>query len=175
MEIFISDERSELLDTGGAIVHASSYLNNTEPFLVMAVDILTDLDLNGLIQYHYKNKPLVTLGVKDRQTSRSLLFNEEMHLCGWRNNTTGEVKGSNLQNVSHALGFSVIQLIQPEIFNLIEEEGAFSLINLYLRLMNDHKIIGFRQDNSIWFEFGRMDRINEYSESAEFHQLTASL
>ena len=76
LNICFSDERTQLMDTGGAIVHASSYFKDPEPFLVMGVDVLTNLDLEKFIQYHLEQKPLVTLAVKDRETTRSLMFNE---------------------------------------------------------------------------------------------------
>ncbi len=174
INISFSDERKKLLDTGGAIVHAADYLDGTEPFLMMGVDVLTDLDLTRMIKFHFKHKPLVTLAVKDRNTTRSLLFDENMKLCGWRDNRTGEIIGKSPANAKYALGFSVIQIIQPEIFQLITEKGAFSIIDLYLRLMETHKILGFRHDENIWLEFGRPDRIAEYALNEEFKKIISS-
>ncbi len=174
IDISFSDERNQLLDTGGAIVHASSYFDGPDPFLVMGVDILTDLDLNSMIQNHLKKKPLVSLAVKNRQTSRPLLFDENMQLVGWRNITTGQSGGNNIHNAAHALGFSVIHIIQPEIFGLIEEKGAFPIFSLYLRLMDTQKIIGFRHDEGSWLEFGRMDRIAKHVKSKEFQLISSS-
>ncbi len=172
IDISFSDERTQLLDTGGAIVHASSYFKGSEPFLVMGVDVLTDLDLGKFIQYHLEKKPLVTLAVKDRETTRSLMFDENMLLKGWRDNRSGETRGTQIQDAKYALGFSVIQILQPEIFNLIKEKGAFPIMELYLRLMESQKIIGFRHSEGIWLEFGRTDRIAEYAISKEFRQIT---
>jgi NDP-sugar pyrophosphorylase family protein len=172
LNICFSDERTQLLDTGGAIVHASSFFKDSGPFLVMGVDVLTNLDLGKFIQYHLKQKPLVTLAVKERDTTRSLMFDENMQLIGWRDNRSGETRGAQIQDAKYALGFSVIQIIQPEIFNLIIEKGAFPIMELYLRLMETQKIIGFRHSKDIWLEFGRSDRIAEYASSKEFQQIT---
>jgi MurNAc alpha-1-phosphate uridylyltransferase len=174
INILFSDERNKLMDTGGAIVHASAFLDGTEPFLMMGVDVLTDLDLTRMIKFHFERKPLVTLAVKDRNTTRSLLFDENMKLCGWRDNRTGEIVGKWQTEAKYALGFSVIQIIQPEIFQLITEKGAFSIIDLYLRLMETHKILGFRHDENIWLEFGRADRIAQYEKTGEFRQIINS-
>ena len=174
LNICFSDERTQLMDTGGAIVHASSYFKDPEPFLVMGVDVLTNLDLEKFIQYHLEQKPLVTLAVKDRETTRSLMFNENMRLIGWRDNRSGETRGTQIQNAKYALGFSVIQIIQPEIFRLIDEKGAFPIMELYLRLMESQKIIGFRHNEDIWLEFGRNDRIAEYAISKEFQQIIST-
>jgi NDP-sugar pyrophosphorylase family protein len=171
----ISDESDMLMNTGGAIVHAAEHLKNEDFFILMGADVLTGLDLGAMIDYHKKKNPLVTLAVKDRETSRSLLFDDQMQLVGWRDNTNGKVKGLKAADATSALGFSVVQVINPEIFKLITENGAFSIIDLYLRLMNTRKIIGFRHDNSPWLEFGRIDRLNDLPLTNEFIELTSQL
>jgi NDP-sugar pyrophosphorylase family protein len=171
----ISDERNQLMDTGGAIVKASEMLTGDGPFLLMGTDVLTNLDLNAMIRFHLKNKPLVTLAVKDRTTSRSLLFNGNMQLVGWRDNISGQTKGSNAKQANQILGFSVIQIIQPEIFSLIKEKGPFSIIDLYLRLMDTEKILGYRHDESVWLEFGRADRLPSIIQSDEYRTVMQNL
>jgi N-acetyl-alpha-D-muramate 1-phosphate uridylyltransferase len=175
LEILFSDESDALLDTGGAIKKARPLFDPQSPFILMAVDILTDLDLGAMIEFHEKHKPLVTLAVKDRSTSRSLLFNSSMQLKGWRNNRTGQLKGVDSDQGLIPLGFSVIHIIEPSIFNLIEEEGAFSIIDLYLRLMVRSKILGFRQDSSAWLEFGRIETIRELERGSDFKNLIGKL
>ena len=90
-EIHISDERGMLLDTGGGIKrHARS--GRTRPFLVHNADILTDIDLAGLYRHHLESDAESTLLVSERKTSRYLLFDDDYHLHGWINKSTGEVK-----------------------------------------------------------------------------------
>lgn len=171
----ISDETSLLMDTGGAIIHAQDFLKEEDFFILMGVDVLTGLDLGALIAYHVKNNPLATLAVKKRKTSRSLLFDNHMQLVGWRNNADGQTKGKRAAEATAALGFSVVQVINSHIFTHITETGAFSIIDLYLRLMETHKILGFRHDSTPWLEFGRLDRIKELPKSLEFIQLIKEL
>ena len=106
-----------LMDTGGAITHAKKFLESESCFVLMGVDVLTGLDLGAMIEYHKTNDPLVTLAVKDRKTSRSLLFNSQMQLVGWRDNRNGEIKGIRVSDATSALGFSTIHVINPFIFN----------------------------------------------------------
>jgi MurNAc alpha-1-phosphate uridylyltransferase len=134
----------------------------------MGVDVLTNLDLADMIRYHEENRPLVTLAVKERPTSRSLLFDDALKLVGWRDNSTGLTRGESTYRAQHELGFSVIQIIEPRIFSLITEYGPFSIIDLYLRLMETQTITGFRHDQSIWLEFGRADKIESIVQSDEF-------
>lgn len=175
IKISFSDERCQLLDTGGAIKKASDFLKNEEPFLLMAVDVLTNLDIKIMLEFHKSRNSLVTLAVKKRDTSRSLLFDANMKLVGWKDNKTKEVKGTYAETALSALGFSGIHIIEPEIFRQIEEEGAFSVIDLYLRLMEIEPIHGFRHDNDIWLEFGRLERIETVAKSEEFKKLTNNL
>lgn len=138
VEIYLSDEREYLLDTGGGIKHAEPFLNGDEPFLVHNVDIFSNVDLQRLYQHHIENKALATLLVSQRKTSRYLLFNNDNRLCGWRNRETGEVKSYYPYfdpEQYKAYAFSGIHVISPEIFRWMEEwTGKFLIIQFYLSI-----------------------------------------
>ena len=75
LTIHISDERDQLLDTGGGVKKARTFFENSnEPFLVHNVDILSDIDLKELYDYHLQNGGVATLLASQRKTSRYLLF-----------------------------------------------------------------------------------------------------
>jgi NDP-sugar pyrophosphorylase family protein len=167
----ISNEEDALLNHGGAIVKAKEHLVNEEFFILTGCDILTDLDLSAMIRDHKSGNALATLAVKDRPTSRSLMFDANYQLVGWKNNETGLTKGENLNRAVHTLGFSTIHVIRPAIYEHITEQGAFSIMDLYLRLMDNHSIKGFRHDESGWIEFGRMERIEAIRSSSEFQRM----
>src|ERR1700761_2324422 len=78
----ISDETDEVLETGGGLKKARPFLEKA-PFILMNVDILTDMNLSLLIADHFQHHPLVTLAVTNRNTSRYFLFDEQDELCGW--------------------------------------------------------------------------------------------
>ena len=164
INIQISEE-SKLLDTGGGIVNAQWFLKYSNPFLVYNVDIISDINLNELIEYHYDNKALVTLAVKERETKRYLLFDKENTLCEWRNIQTGARKISREPKGNmRLLAYSGIQVLNAEIFNLIEETGAFSIMDVYLRLAKNHIIKAFDQKNTTWFDMGRYKTVKEFNE-----------
>ena len=130
-KITISDETNEVLETGGGLKKAAHFFENTnEPFLLLNADILTDLNIEAMLQYHNSTNALATLAITERSTSRYLLFNESNTLCGWLNDKTGEQKGIT----GNRKAFSGIHIISPKIFSLITEEGKFSMIDLYIRL-----------------------------------------
>ncbi len=145
-KIEISDEKEELLETGGGLVFARKFLDFGEDFLIMNADILTDLDINDFVDYHKKSKDFATLAVSDRTSSRKLLFNEDLILRGWLNVATGEQRLAEFNKGFKALAFSGIHCINPKIFDKIKRTGKFSIMEEYLDLMHTEKILGYRHD-----------------------------
>lgn len=160
VNVTVSDESGELLDTGGGLKKASSFFNDGKSFLVYNVDILSNIDLEALIDFHEKSNVLATLAVRQRKTSRYLLFNANNMLCGWQNEETKEIRiVRNFEKYLNVAAFSGIQVISPKIFNLITEEGKFSLVNLYLRLCENNRIIAYYHDDDKWMDVGKIENI----------------
>ena len=156
LNISISDETGELLETGGGVKKAAWFFSDCDCALVRNVDILSDLDLCRMAGFHLSSGSLATIAVRDRETSRYFLFDERRNLCGWENRKTGERRLSREPSVSKAYAFSGMQILDPRIFPLITEEGKFSLTGLYLRLSETHKIAGYVDDGTVWRDVGRM-------------------
>jgi NDP-sugar pyrophosphorylase family protein len=162
ISITISDETDLLLDTGGGLLKARDFLSDGHPFLVHNVDILTDFNLTDLYNYHIQNKPLATLAVKDRTTSRSFLINTKQELCGWRNNQTGKtIIAKGIEKDLSPIAFSCVHVMNPEIFDYITETGVFSITDTYLRLASNHTILTWSHNQSMWFDLGRVANLQE--------------
>ncbi|MCX6227772.1 MAG: nucleotidyltransferase family protein [Bacteroidia bacterium] len=161
LNIVVSDEREQLLDTGGGIVKASWFLDGPEPFLVYNVDVFSTIDLDQLLQVHKQNGALATLAVRERVTSRYLMFDKQMQLSGWRNTKSNEQIIARKSNEANLYAFSGIQLVNPEIFKLILEKGSFPLIPLYLRLASEQSIYGFLDESNLWMDLGKPDQLIE--------------
>jgi NDP-sugar pyrophosphorylase family protein len=59
-----------------------------------------------------------------------------------------------------ALAFSGIHVISPQIFSKMEEGGAFSIIDAYLRLApQGEKIAAFGADEWYWRDLGRPENV----------------
>jgi NDP-sugar pyrophosphorylase family protein len=161
--ITISDETHELLETGGGLVKAARYLQDTNPIVLMNVDILTDLNLAAIIGYHQEKKPLATLATTNRKTSRYFLFDEGNNLCGWRNVKTGEEKPADLPERRQAIqaAFSGIHILEPKIFGLITRQGKFSMVDVYLDLMKEHTIKSFDHSGSRFIDVGKPESIEK--------------
>ena len=158
--IELSDEKEELLETGGGLVFARKFLDHGEDFLIMNADILTDLDLNFFVEYHQEKKDFATLAVSDRKSSRKLLFNPEMILKGWLNVESGEQRLAEFNKGFKPLAFSGIHCVNPEIFNKMKRTGKFSIMEEYLDLMSDESIHGYEHSATI-IDVGRLESITE--------------
>ncbi len=156
--ITISDEKDELLETGGGLKKASWYFDEM-PFLVVNADVLTDLDLKAMVRFHKQYNPLSTLAVTNRQTSRYFLFDEDSNLCGWRNTKTGDEKISRPKKDLAQKAFSGIHIIEPKIFSLIKQSGKFSIVDSYLELSKTNIIKGFDHSGSKFVDVGKPESV----------------
>ena len=159
-KIDISDEKDELLETGGGLLFAQKYLENEENFLIMNADILTDLNIHELIKFHETHLPLATLAVSDRNSSRKLFFNSEMVLKGWMNKNSGETKMTEFNNNFKELAFSGIHCINSSIFDKTKRRGKFSIMEEYLDLMFENNILGFQHEARL-IDVGRPESVIE--------------
>lgn len=159
-KIEISDEKEELLETGGGLVFARKFLDFDEDFLIMNADILTDLDLNSFVSHHKERKDFATLAVSDRVSSRKLLFNEDLILRGWLNVQTGEQRLAEFNKGFKPLAFSGIHCINPRIFDKIKKKGNFSIMEEYLDLMHTEEIHGYQHDAHL-IDVGRPESVTE--------------
>jgi NDP-sugar pyrophosphorylase family protein len=161
MSIEISREEI-LLDTGGGLKKAAYFFlgNPAEldrPFILHNVDVISTIDLHRMLQNHIENQALATLAVQERETSRYLLFDERLQLCGRRSVPENNEIVRPSQNLE-ALAFSGIHVISPRLLNMITEDGVFSIITTYLRLAAQRENIqAFRADKYAWRDLGRPD------------------
>lgn len=161
VNIHISDEREQLLDTGGGLKKAGTFLKGSDPILIYNVDVISNLDLNVLLHYHQQQNALATLVVRSRETSRYLMFDNDLQLTGWKNFSNGETLISRFDSFekSQPMAFSGIHLIQPKLLDLITEEGKFSIMDLYLRLAKTQRIHAFVDTSVIWMDLGKPDQL----------------
>jgi N-acetyl-alpha-D-muramate 1-phosphate uridylyltransferase len=161
-KITISDERDELLETGGGLQKAKEFFTPGEKFITSNADILTDLDISKLISFHNEKKALISFGVTQRKTSRYLLFDENDRLCGWRNSKTGEDKISIIKPQYFEKAYSCVVVFEYDIFRLMEEKGLlgkFSLIDVYLSLAAEHLIQGYDHTGDRFVDVGKPESI----------------
>lgn len=158
-KVIISDESNEVLETGGGLLKARPLLEGNEPFITLNADILTDLNITKLLDYHQQNKALVSFGITNRKTSRYLLFDETQRLCGWRNVNTGEEKISIPGKELHQMAYSCVVVFEPTIFDLIPQKGKFSLTETYLSLASSQLILGYDHTGDRLVDVGKPESV----------------
>lgn len=157
-KIIISDERDEVLETGGGLLKAKEHLSGST-FLTINVDILTDANLKAFLIQHQQESATITLGVTNRTTSRYLLFNNYNRLCGWRNVSTGQERIAIHENEYVQKAYSGLAVFEPGIFNIIAQTGKFSLVDVFLSLAPQNKISGFDHSTSKVLDVGKPESV----------------
>ncbi len=162
--ITISDETDQVLETGGGLQKAGWYFKEETDFVVMNVDILTNLHLDEMIASHQRSACLAKLAVTERSTSRYFLFNPKGELCGWRNVQTGEEKPAELAShpdyaALQQKAFSGIHVINSSIFSKMHQQGKFSMVEVYLDLMQNNSIQCFDHSQSKFIDVGKPESV----------------
>lgn len=159
LNIQFSDEKDELLDTGGGLVKAKNFFDK-EPFLAYNVDVLSNIDIKKMYREHCKSKAIATLAIRHRSSSRYLLFDEDFTMNGWTKPADNDVIQTRQSNAYNPFAFSGIHIISPKLFNHINLKGKFSLTPLYLELSKNHTIKGYLHDQDYWFDLGAPEKLD---------------
>lgn len=170
MDIHISYEREQLLETGGGIKYARKWFDTSSPILIHNVDILSNVDLNDFYERGCETDALLL--VSERKTKRYLLFDDEMNLVGWTNIETGEVKSPSdeikllsseaLKSQFKLYAFSGIHTFSPSLFPLMESYlDRFGIIDFYLNECKHTKIKGWVKDDLCLIDVGKLDTLHE--------------
>lgn len=168
MRVEISCEEV-LLDTGGGLKKAGHFfhdnsgredLGGEEPFILHNVDVISNIDFAQMLKFHTEKNALATLAVQDRETSRYLLFDDSLQLCGRQSGRDGEPELVRPSPHPQQLAFSGIHVISPRFLKMMTEQGAFSIIDSYLRVASQgDKILAFRADKYYWRDLGRPEHV----------------
>ena len=164
MHIEISRE-DLLLDTGRGLKKACwFFLEDSgrveEPFILHNVDVTSTIDLRRMVEFHTQNQALATLMVQNRETSRYLLFDNQLQLCGRRNGRDQKTEFVRPSQQVQALAFSGIHVISPGLLAKMSEDGVFSIISSYLHLAaQGERILAFRADEYYWRDLGNPDSV----------------
>jgi len=172
MRLEISREEI-LLDTGGGLKKAAWFFLEDEKrldelFLLHNVDVISTIDFSRMVQFHLQEGALATLAVQTRESSRQLLFDENLRLCGRRSRRGPEPQIARPAPLLQSLAFSGIHVISPRLLPMITEDGVFSIIDTYLRLASQgEKILAFRAGEYYWRDLGRPNDLLQAAEDLQ--------
>ena len=170
LDIRISDETEQLLETGGGIKKARDLFDPHSPVLIHNVDILSNVDLTAFYDHACTSGAEATLLVSERQTKRYLLFDDKYRLMGWTNKETGEVKSPHdwvkdeLQSLQ-MLAFSGIHVFSPALFPMMDQwPDRFPIIDFYLNACATHPLSGCVADNLRMIDVGKLNSLQQAEE-----------
>lgn len=122
--------------TAGAVKFVSEQLVSNEPFLIISGDLLTDVDLKAIYDFHVKTKSIFTIGLasaKDPLRFGIVITDSEGRVIrflekpGW-----GEVFSDSIN--------AGIYVVDPSVFDYIPRKQAFDFSHdLFPRLLSDGK------------------------------------
>jgi len=170
LDIRISDERQQLLDTGGGLKHAVPLFEADSPFLIHNVDIFSNADLSALYDEALQRNTDALLLICRRKTSRNLLFDEEMRLRGWTNDDKGIVKiageASSLSSLPSPLtslgkyAFTGIHVFHPRLAEqMMAMPEKFGVFDFYMKYCVPCSIVGRLQADLRMLDVGKLDTL----------------
>lgn len=160
VNIRVSDESNDLLDTGGGLLAARELLDGSDDILLHNADIFTDVSYRPMMEYHAESGADATLMVWDRQSSRALLFDGNDRMQGWHNTVTGQLLPEGVEchmPQLHPLAFGGIHIVSPRIFPLLElyrhKHGrVFSLTPFYVEYCHEFDIRAYSPHGNFYWE-----------------------
>lgn len=169
--VSFSEERDQLLETGGGLKKAAPLFLSDEPILIHNVDILDNVDYQWLSRQHLPEEDAVLL-VSRRQTQRYLLFDNGMRLMGWKNIATGEVRSpyeyirrtglSQHGEPLNMFAFSGIHSFSPRLFPLMDRfPDRFPIIDFYLSICHRSRVVGLLKDDLRLLDVGKIDSLQQ--------------
>ena len=171
--IYLSDERGCLMDTGGGIVQALPFFHDTEAVLVHNVDILSDTPLRDYYDGFLQSDDDAWLLTQDRDTSRKLLFDDQRLLVGWKQLKENQYKWVHQEVMNYKeLAFNGMHLFRPSLFASFDVQ-RYSIIDLYLLLARQHPIRSVDIHLHYWFDIGKIedfDRVDHFFVALMNHQ-----
>lgn len=154
---FIYSFEESILDTGGGLKKASSFLN--DEFILHNGDIITDVDFNAVVSFHKKNKNDVTVVIMERDTPRKLCFDDDMRLRGWINEESRVFKGD--VDGKRRYAFCGIHIINPSIFRFMPFKEVFGIFEFYIANLDKIKISGVLVKPRYWYDIGDISKLTQ--------------
>ncbi len=161
IRIETSHEIKKPLETGGGLKKAAWFFDDRQPFFICNADILSTIDLNKMLDAHLKSKAAVTYAVQKRDTSRYMLHDEKMRMCGWLNLKQKKIIIGRNASVLDMYSFSCFHVVDPKIFKTFPPEDYFTIIDWYLKICDKYKIMGFNHIGDSWCDIGTPEMLKE--------------
>jgi NDP-sugar pyrophosphorylase family protein len=162
-----------ILGTGGGIKQARTLLGETT-FLVINSDILVDLDLDKLVEFHHRRNAAVSMVL--RTDPRAAQYGA-IELDGQDRIRTIIGQGGRWSVEAGAFRqfmFTGIHIVEPSVFDAIPGPGFSSIIDVYIAMLQrDEKLSGYVMKGA-WMDLGTPERYQEANRLLDAGQLRLS-
>ncbi|MFT6906573.1 MAG: dTDP-glucose pyrophosphorylase [Oleiphilaceae bacterium] len=139
------------MGTAGALSLLTEELK--EPFLVINGDILTDIDLNALLDFHNSKANLATMCVQpfDLQVPYGVIVTDQL---------------SHIEEINEKpnLSFNVnagIYVLNPEVLNYVPKNEFFDMTTLFQQLMDANNDCSVYNLQDYWLDIGKQDDLKK--------------
>ncbi|MGB8451179.1 MAG: NDP-sugar synthase [Anaerocolumna sp.] len=144
------------MGTGGAIKLAQDYFE--ESFVVYNSDIISDINLNKMIDYHKSSQAVATIAVtqvKDPSMYGVIEYDSDGYAISFKEKPKpGETYSKSIN--------AGIYIFEPEIFQAIDSDGAVSIEReIFPKLLEENKKIGIYQSGSYWMDIGNIEKYTQ--------------
>src|SRR4030067_1877888 len=148
VELFPEDP---ILGTGGALKNAEAFLN-ADTFLIHNSDIVSDIDLGKLLEFHFSSDNLVTLAVHDYPEFNKLEIDERGF---FRRIGTGHPHPTPLPSTTFRyLAFTGIAVYSPDFLRFLPS-GFSSVVDAWLKAIESgYKVGTFDVSGYYWSDIG---------------------
>jgi mannose-1-phosphate guanylyltransferase len=162
LEIIYSKEQ-ELLDTGGGLLKAKPFLEDGT-FIVINTDVVIDLPLADLIDFHRAKTATATLALRPDELADQY-GSIDIDTEGRIDRFLRAKRPSASVGPRTKLMFTGVQVLEPKIFEYMPSDGSFAKFgttkDTYPKmLLAGEALYGYRFDGS-WQDVGTVERIKQ--------------
>ena len=130
------------------------------------VDIISNVNLGEMSQQFLESKDDAWLLTQDRETNRKLLFDDENRLVGWMNKAEQKFKWVHNESALRQaqgpslkeMAFSGLHFFRSDLFANFECKPQ-SVIDLYLNLAKNNRIVSKPIQPDYWFDLGKPEQL----------------
>ncbi|MBA4369116.1 MAG: aminoglycoside phosphotransferase [Desulfobacterium sp.] len=130
----ITQYEPTILGTGGAIKNTADFFD-ASPFMVINSDILTDISLRDVYEFHLGHNQSATLVLHDHQAYNNVSVTNKGSIIGFHEQVAPSQDG-----IMKKLAFTGIQVLDADLIPLIQQQNYFSSIDLYQHMISKNQM-----------------------------------
>ncbi len=151
----VTQYEKKILGTGGAIKNVSDFLGDS-PFLVINSDIVTDIDISAVREFHQHHPHPATLVMHDYPVFNNVWVDENENIIEFSG------KEKNMANGLSCQAFTGIQILDPLIMDFIPKNQFISSIDVYKKMIKKGLIIkAYTSKNHYWKDIGTPEHFTQ--------------